>query len=50
MPWSPAWPSHAIEFSRDVKLAYVLNEDLSVAQVDRASQQIVQHLTAPAKP
>lgn len=35
--------------SRDGKLAYVLNEDLSVAKVDRASQQIVQHLVAPAK-
>jgi DNA-binding beta-propeller fold protein YncE len=45
-----AQPRQAIEFSRDGKLAYVLNEGLSVAKVDRASQQIVQHLLAPAKP
>ena len=41
-------PRQAIVFTRDGKLAYVLNEDLSVSKVDRASQQIVGTLAAPA--
>lgn len=40
-------PRQAIVFTQDGKLAYVLNEDLSVSKVDRASQQIVSTLAAP---
>jgi YVTN family beta-propeller protein len=36
----------AIVFTRDGKLAYVLNEDLSISKVDRSNQQIVQQLAA----
>lgn len=41
-------PRQAIVFTRDGTLAYVLNEDLSVAKVDRASNRIVGTLAAPA--
>jgi YVTN family beta-propeller protein len=40
-------PRQAIVFTRDGKLAYVLNEDLSVAKVDLASHRIVGTLAAP---
>jgi YVTN family beta-propeller protein len=40
-------PRQAIVFTRDGTLAYVLNEDLSVSKVDRASQKIVGTLSAP---
>lgn len=43
-------PRQAIAFTRDGTLAYVLNEDLSVAKVDRASNRIVGTLTAPMRP
>jgi hypothetical protein len=44
-------PRQAIVFSRDGRLAYVLNEDLSVSTVERASQQIAQQMSpAPTKP
>jgi YVTN family beta-propeller protein len=36
----------AIVFTRDGKLAYVLNEDLSISKVDRSNQQIVQQIIA----
>ncbi|AZP10728.1 hypothetical protein EJN92_00980 [Undibacterium parvum] len=39
-------PRQAIVFTRDGKLAYVLNEDLSISKVDRSNQQIVQQLAA----
>ncbi|NHQ87690.1 YncE family protein [Iodobacter sp. HSC-16F04] len=42
-------PRQAIAFTRDGKLAYVLNEDLSIAKVDRDSQKIVQQIVAPQK-
>ncbi|WP_213956250.1 beta-propeller fold lactonase family protein [Variovorax sp. dw_954] len=41
-------PRQAIVFARDGMLAYVLNEDLSVSRVDRASNRIVGTLAAPA--
>ena len=40
-------PRQAIVFTRDGKLAYVLNEDLSVSRVDRASQRIAGTLAPP---
>ena len=42
-------PRQAIVFTRDGTLAYVLNEDLSVAKVDRASNRVVGTLAAPAR-
>ena len=42
-------PRQAIAFTRDGKLAYVLNEDLSIAKVDRSSQKIVQQIAATPK-
>ena len=39
-------PRQAIVFTRDGKTAYVLNVHLSVAKVDRATQQIVNTLVA----
>lgn len=41
-------PRQATVFTRDNKLAYVLNEDLSLAKVDRASHRVVETLAAPA--
>jgi len=41
-------PRQATVFTRDGKTAYVLNEDLSVAKVDRSRQQVVSTLVAPA--
>jgi YVTN family beta-propeller protein len=41
-------PRQAIVFTRDGKLAYVLNEDLSVAKVDLAIHRVVGTLAAPA--
>ena len=41
-------PRQAIVFTRDGKTAYVLNVDLSVAKVDRSTQQVVSTLAAPA--
>ncbi|MYZ42513.1 beta-propeller fold lactonase family protein [Schauerella aestuarii] len=43
-------PRQAIVFTRDGKWAYVLNEDLSVAKVDRSSQRVVGTIAAPARP
>ena len=40
-------PRQAIVFTRDGMLASVLNEELSVSKVDRASQKIVATLSAP---
>ena len=37
-----------IVFTRDGSTAYVLNEDLSVAKVDRGTQRVVSTLAAPA--
>ena len=37
-------PRQAIVFTRDNQWAYVLNEDLSLAKVDRASQRVVSTL------
>lgn len=42
-------PRQAIVFTRDGTLAYVLNEDLSVAKVDRARNRVVGTLAAPAR-
>ena len=42
-------PRQAIVFTRDGTLAYVLNEDLSLAKVDRASNRVVGTLAAPAR-
>ena len=41
-------PRQAIAFTRDGKTAYVLNVDLSVAKVDRLTQQVVGTLAALA--
>jgi len=41
-------PRQAIVFTRDGKFAYVLNQDLSIAQVDRGAQRVVSHIAAPA--
>lgn len=43
-------PRQAIVFTRDGQWAYVLNEDLSVAKVDRSSQRVASTLAAPARP
>jgi YVTN family beta-propeller protein len=40
-------PRQAIVFTRDGRLAYVLNEDLSLSKVDMASNRIVGTLAAP---
>ena len=40
---------HNNVFTRAGAFAYVLNEDLSVAKVDRASQRIVGTLAAPSQ-
>ena len=40
-------PRQAIVLTRDGKTAYVLNVDLSVAKVDRATQQVIGTLAAP---
>ena len=42
-------PRQAIVFTHDGTLAYVLNEDLSVAKVDRASNRVIGTLAAPAR-
>jgi len=42
-------PRQAIVFTRDGQFAYVLNEDLSVARVDRGAQRVVATLSAPAE-
>ena len=41
-------PRQAIVFTRDGRSAYVLNEDLSLAKVDLASNRVEAHLAAPA--
>jgi YVTN family beta-propeller protein len=40
-------PRQAISFARDGKTAYVLNEDLSVAKVDRLTQRVIETLASP---
>ena len=41
-------PRQAIVFTRDGKLAYVLNEDLSLSIVNRQTQQLLTSISAPA--
>lgn len=41
-------PRQAIVFTRDGQFAYVLNEDLSIAKVERGAQRVVSTLAVVA--